>query len=77
MATIDYKDIVDKIIADDGYYDGDTTEPRALKIVEYTNAWGKQCWGVVFEGDGDDDRYERANEFVQNPTVIWEVKKDV
>ena len=72
MATIDYKEIVDDIIAHDGYYEGDHDEPRALKVVEYTNAWGKQCWGVVFEGESDSGRYEFPSPFVNSPKVIWE-----
>jgi len=72
MATIDSKEIVNSIIAHDGYYEGAHDEPRALKIVEYDNAFGGVSYGVVFEGEfNDPSRYEIATEFVRNPRVIW------
>ena len=75
MATIDYKDIVDTLIENNGVWpdlEPGEEEPKAVKIVEYTNAWGKTTWGVVFENEADPNRYERASEFVNNPKVIWE-----
>lgn len=68
MATIDSKQIIDDIIA--GKYDNYPGEPRAIKIVEYTNAWGKRTWGVVHAGE-DQYRYERETEYVRDPVVIW------
>lgn len=37
MATVS-KDLADKLVAQNGYYADD---PRVMRIVEYTNAWGK------------------------------------
>lgn len=71
MATITNKNIVDDIIAGDGYYEGD---PRVVKIVEYENQWNHApAWGVVYEIDRDKDRYEHG-EACLNPRVIWEAR---
>ena len=73
MATIDSREIIDRIIANDGYYELPPTsgEPRAVKVVRYTNAWDGTTYGVVFTGDPL-DKYQETP-FVRNPTVIWEV----
>ena len=75
MATIDNKEVVDRLIANDGWYDthdkGAPDNPRAQKIVRYVNAWGRDTWGVVFAGDYDPDRYEVETEYVRKPQVIW------
>ena len=70
MATIDDRAVVDKIIAANGrlYDDG----PAVSKIVEYTNAWGNKAYGLVFENEIDQDRYERPTEYVGKPRVIFE-----
>jgi hypothetical protein len=71
MATIDSRAIIDAIIA--GEYDD---EPDlAVKIVEYTNAWGKVTWGVVYRSEARGrlgTRYEQPSEYVRHPKVIWE-----
>ena len=76
MATIDSKAVIDAIIAGNGYSDPSWEaegEPPAIKIVEYTNGWGKTTWGVVFANEGPiyQSRYEEATEYVRNPRVIW------
>lgn len=75
MATFNDKAVVDRIIKNDGwYYQGDRRSPdnpRAVRVVEYTNAWGGQCYGVVFEGEGDIYRYEQATEYVRSPKLLW------
>ena len=44
MATVSHKNIVDEIIAGDGWYPGDHT--RVVRIVEYNNQWnGRPCLG--------------------------------
>lgn len=75
MATINDKKMIDDIIANNGYYEGDHNEPCAVKIVEYTNAWGKVTWGVVWDNEHPSrwNRYLKASEYVQNPKVIWEL----
>jgi hypothetical protein len=75
MATIDSKEFVDNIVSNNGYYNGDSDNrygdnPRAVKIVEYTNAWGNKAYGVMFENDRL-DKYS-ASEFVINPSIYWE-----
>ncbi len=44
MSTVD-KTIADRIIA------GEFPEDRAVKIVEYDNAWGGVGYGVIFKGN--------------------------
>lgn len=69
MATIDSKEFIDKIIAANGrLYEND---PPITRIVEYTNAWGRTAYGVVFQGEAHQDRYEIETEYVQNPKVIF------
>ena len=77
MATIDDKRMILKLIAHNGCWPnepGDQSEPDppVVKIVEYTNKEGHQCWGVVYPDDFDPERYERPTPFVQHPRVIWE-----
>ena len=75
MSTVD-KNFADRLIAGKGWLNGDSDNsmgdnPRCIRIVEYTNAWGGQAFGAVFETDRDPDRYERASEFIQSPRVYW------
>lgn len=65
MATIS-KAIADDVIA--GKYDDDYALP--MKIVKYTNAWGGEAFGLIFQGQNPDTY--RASEYVINPTVYWE-----
>ena len=73
MATINSRATIDLIITHNGWADPADADidPPAVKIVQYTNAWGRVTWGVVFEGDGDPDRYERPTQYVTDPRVIW------
>lgn len=70
MATIDDKTIIDRLIADNGHYQGD---PQVYMIVEYTNAYGNVTWGVTWETERDNarHRYLIETEYVRNPKVIW------
>lgn len=62
------RSLVDKLIAGNGIaYRGDIP---CLKIIEYTNAWGGQCFRLVFEGE-DPNGYQELK-YVINPKVIWE-----
>jgi hypothetical protein len=67
MATVS-KDLADKLKADDGYYSDD---PRVMRIVEYTNAWGAQAYGLEYKRDLG--KY-RPSQYVINPKVYWEAK---
>jgi hypothetical protein len=79
LATFDHKEIVDEIIALNGKPDPEDGPgaPVAVKVVEYTNAWGKQCWGVVYRSGltggtlENEERYEVETDYVRNPVVIW------
>lgn len=75
MATIDSREFVDRLIAGNGRLPEDQEEapdnPAAIRIVEYTNQYGRRTWGVVFEGDFDPYRYEHETQFVREPHVIW------
>lgn len=70
MATIDSRGMIDETIAANGKMYED--EEPVVKIVEYTNAWGKVTWGVIFEGE-DLNRYHES-EFIRQPKTIWERK---
>ena len=72
MATIDDKNMIDKLIASDGHFADD---PEVALIVEYQNYWGKTTWGVTWFGERDLGRYLTLSEYVQNPKVIWRNKK--
>jgi hypothetical protein len=78
MATIDNKKMIDEIIANNGYYEGD---PRIYMIVEYTNVYGNITWGVTWENEPAQyrERYLQETQYVNNPRVIWKqgVKYDI
>jgi len=69
MSTIDHKWIIDLIIEGNGIYPGDEGLPPVVKIVEYTNAWDKQTYGTICEGQPLD--LYRETQFVRNPKTIW------
>lgn len=73
MATIDSKDIIDEIIASNGYYMGD---PRVYQIVEYENYYGRTTWGVSWSHESryQKHRYEKESAYVCNPRVIWKAE---
>jgi hypothetical protein len=71
MATIDNKDIIDEIIKGNGYYEDDT---RVSMIVEYTNAYGKQAYGVTWINQQNQQKYLIESEFIRNPKVIWSIE---
>ena len=67
MATVS-KELADKLVAANGYYADD---PRVMRIVEYTNAWGKQAFGIEYAREVG--KYA-ASEYVHDPKVYWEAK---
>jgi hypothetical protein len=70
MPTVDSKELVDEIIAGDGYFEDD---PRCVKIVQYTNSYGpRPSYGLIY--DGDDLFKYCASYYVRNPITIWEAK---
>jgi len=82
MATIDNKEIIDKLIANDGYHiepnlePGESQDPRVFQIVEYTNYEGRTTWGVTWinEAPSARVRYMLESPYVCNPRVIWRAK---
>ena len=74
MATIDSKDIIDAIIAAGGKQYSD--EPAVSRIVEYTNANGRRTWGVTWENERDQHRYDRVTEYVRDPVIIFDLHKE-
>ena len=76
MGTFINRDIVDNLIANDGYYDGDLDgDPRVVRIVEYTNFAGDTCWGIVWvtEPRRTWKRYDRETVYVREPKVIFSI----
>ncbi len=76
MATFDNKKHIDEFMGNDGWLLGTGSRdapdnPPAVRIVEFTNAWGKIAWGVSFRGDRNLHRYEEKTHYVRNPRVIW------
>lgn len=76
MSTFDNKQMVDEMMANDGWLvgcgDRDAPDnPPAVRIIEYTTPEGATTWGVVFRDERDPYRYERPTHFVRNPKVIW------
>lgn len=75
MATVDSKELIDKIIANDGYFEDD---PRVFMIVEYINAYGNKTWGVTWSNEPESRRfrYRIETEYVREPRVIWSITKN-
>lgn len=67
MSTVGKSQAIN-LAQNEGWWDGDRSEPRCLKIVKYLNQFdGKPAYGCVFEGE-DPMRYEKC----RRPTVIWD-----
>lgn len=66
MATIQAGGVLDVLLANNGHYGDD---PPVLKIVKYTDAWGKENFGIVYASD-DPDRY-RETPYVNNPETVF------
>lgn len=62
MGTISKK-IADDVVA------GKYADDDPVRIVKYTNAWGREAYGL--ECRDERGRY-RESEYVINPTVYWE-----
>lgn len=69
MATFNSRQMILDLIAKNGKMYED--EPGATKIVEYTNAWGGLCWGVVFENERQQDKYDYPTAYIRNPRIMW------
>lgn len=66
MATIDDKDFIDRLIANDGHYDDD---PQVLVICSYRTVEGKLTWSVAWT---EADLVSlRTSPFVRDIRMIW------
>jgi hypothetical protein len=65
MATINDKEMIDLLVAKNGYYADD---PRVMRIIEYTNMFGKTAYGIEYEQDLG--KYTQSK-WVNNPKVYW------
>jgi len=73
MATVNSLQVVNDIIANDGYYEGDRNEMRVVKIVRYNNQFnGEIAYGLIYVGE-DLNRYHNAAA-CHNPETIWEAR---
>lgn len=70
MATIDNKESIDQLIANNGFY---LDDPQVVQIVEYITIEGNVVWGITYinEIKGNQRRYEIETDFVRKPKVIW------
>lgn len=84
MATIDNKDFINNIIANNGWHSStfqneeDKLAPdnaRVAKIVEYTNSFGVVTWAITFVGDLQIDRYLLESYYVRSPKLIWSAEE--
>lgn len=64
MATVS-KELAHELASNDGYYSDD---PRVMRIIQYTNAWGGEAYGIEYEGQVG--KY-RASEYVIDPKLYW------
>ena len=76
MATIVLKELIEKLIQNNGEYEGD---PPVDKIVEYTTVSGTTVWGVVWshEHESRKNRYDIETEYIKKPKIIFERKEKV
>ena len=73
MSTVD-KAFADKLVTANGQlYQDDPFEPPVTRIVQYTNAWGAEAFGITFEGQ-DPEKYTRPSEYIGSPRIYWERK---
>ncbi len=66
MPTIGSKDIIDAIIAKDGYYEDD---PRVLVVHSYDTVEGNEVYHIAYTPDEIHSLYNSA--FVRNLKVLW------
>jgi hypothetical protein len=70
MATVG-KEIVNKLVANDGHYADD---PRVMRIVEYTNMAGHLAYGIEYARELGRYTSEPDNPYIGNPRVYWKAK---
>lgn len=77
MSTVD-KAFANNIIRHNGYYEGRSDNslgdnPRCDRIIRYTNAWGKDAYGLLFEGQAN--KYTESL-YVISPEIYWQYSPD-
>jgi len=75
MATVNDRELVDRLIANNGHYeanwrDDPTADPPVLSITEYTNDWGGTSYGLCYPADPP-DKYA-ASLFVHQPKILFQ-----
>lgn len=68
MPTIESKEIVDQLIANNGHY---LDDKPVQSIVEYQNAWGGTCYGLNYNSLNN----YGPSDFVINPKTIFTRKE--
>lgn len=72
MASINSRETVDTLIANNGIYPGDEDMP-VVRIVQYNNMFdGRVTYGLVYSGEAL-DRYH-ASPACLNPKTIWDAE---
>lgn len=66
MPSVDSKELVDELIANDGYY---STDPRAHQISQYTNDWGGTTYHLAYSKDDVIGLY--TSPFCHDIKVLW------
>lgn len=68
MATVESKDLVEKLIKNKGQYPGD---PRVIAIYEYYTPEGQQVWSVCYTIRDIDNTL--TSPFVKHPRLIFPI----
>jgi len=84
MGTFTTKEIVDRIVAGNGWDDipdgpggkpyphDQPDNPRCVRVVEYITPEGQTCWGLSFAGEPDPRRYDVETQWIRSPRLLWE-----
>lgn len=71
MPTIDNKEIIDEIVANNGYFEGD---PRVIAIVQYENDFGnKITYGVCYTSQQVSNYFNSP--YCHHPKLYWDKVK--
>lgn len=69
------KKFADELISGNGYHpncgEPAPDNPRATRIMEYTNIGGKIAYGVTFDHDNQ-EKYAAESSYIRNPHIYWE-----
>lgn len=65
MATIDSKEIIKKLLENEGIYDPE--DPQAKSVWSYVNSWGGETCAVYWTVSND----IRTSPYVKLPRMLW------